>query len=101
MTIRQWAKDLVLRLARVPSEPRAPEGAEESIRVFHAGRNYLTLRLIMRGIANGAMMLGLLVMFGAGLTPGVPPFLRTVWLVLGVGAVCVFAAAWWEFGRSR
>jgi len=99
MTIRQWAKDLVLRLVRVPSEPRAPEGAEESVRVFHAGRNYLTWRLIMWGIANGAIMLGLLVMFGAGLTPGVLPFLRTVWLVLGVGAACAFAAAWCGFRR--
>src|ERR1035438_10056436 len=61
MTITQWAKDGVLRLARVPAEPHVPEGAEESVRVFNAGRNYFAWRLILWGIANTAIALGLLV----------------------------------------
>ena len=52
MTIAQRAKNVVLRLARVPAEPHVPEGAEESVRVFNAGRNYFTWRLIVWGFAN-------------------------------------------------
>ena len=69
MTITQWAKDGVLRLARVPAEPHVPEGAEESVRVFNAGRNYFAWRLILWGIANMAIALGLLVAFRFSLTP--------------------------------
>ena len=47
MTINQWAKDIVLNLARVPAEPHVPEGADESVRVFNAGRNYLVWLLIL------------------------------------------------------
>jgi hypothetical protein len=38
MTIAECVKDAVLRLARVPAHPHVPEGAEESVRVFNAGR---------------------------------------------------------------
>lgn len=82
MTITQWAKDGVLRLARVPAEPHVPEGAEESVRVFNAGRNYFTWRLILWGIANTAIAVGLFVAIRFGVTPTLPPLVRTVWLAL-------------------
>ena len=63
MMIVDWAKDLVLRLVRVPAQPHAPEGAEESVRVFNAARNYFVWRLILWGLANVAIALVLLVAF--------------------------------------
>ena len=93
MTITQWAKDVVLRFARVPAEPHVPEGADESVRVFNAGRNYFVWRLILWGIANGAIALGLLAVFGLSFIPTMPPLLRTIWLALEAGAVGVFVAS--------
>jgi uncharacterized membrane protein YdbT with pleckstrin-like domain len=93
MTITQWTKDAALRLARVPAEPHVPEGAEESVRVFNAGRNYLAWRLILWGIANAAIALGLLVAFGFSFIPKLPPLVRTIWLVLVAGAGGVFVAS--------
>lgn len=93
MTITQWAKDVVLRLAHVPAEPHVPEGAEESVRVFNAGRNYFVWRLILWGIGNAAIALGLLVAFGFSFIPTLPPVVRTIWLALEAGAVGVFVAA--------
>jgi membrane protein YdbS with pleckstrin-like domain len=93
MTVTQWAKDVVLRLARVPAEPQVPEGADESVRVFNAGRNYFVWRLILWGIANAAIALGLLVAFGFSFIPKLPPLVRTIWLALAAGAVGVFVAS--------
>jgi membrane protein YdbS with pleckstrin-like domain len=93
MTITQLAKDVVLRLARVPAEPHVPEGADESVRVFNAGRNYFAWRLILWGIANAAIALGLLVAFGFSFIPKLPPLVRTIWLALVAGAFCVFLAS--------
>jgi membrane protein YdbS with pleckstrin-like domain len=87
MTLTQWAKDRVLRLARVPAEPHVPEGAEKSVRVFNAGRNYFAWRLMLWGIANTAIAVGLLVAFGFSFTPTLPPLVRTIFLTLeAVGA---------------
>ena len=89
MTITQWAKDTVLRLARVPAEPHAPEGADDSVRVFNAGRNYFVWRLILWGIANATIGLVLLVAFGFSYLPKLPPLVRTIWLALEAVAVSV------------
>jgi uncharacterized membrane protein YdbT with pleckstrin-like domain len=93
MTMAQWAKAVVLRLTYVPAEPHVPEGAEESVRVFNAGRNYFALRLMLWGIANAAIALGLLVTFGLSFIPTLPPLVRTIWLALEAGAVGVFVAS--------
>jgi len=93
MTITQSAKDAVLRLARVPAEPHVPEGAEESVRVFNAGRNYLAWRLILWGIANAAVVLGLLVAFGFSFAPSLPPLVRTIWRALEAGVTGVWVAS--------
>ena len=82
MTITQRAKDVVLRLARVPAEPHVPEGADKSVRVFNAGRNYFVWRLILWGIANAGIALGLLAAFGFSFIPKLPPLVRTIWLTL-------------------
>jgi membrane protein YdbS with pleckstrin-like domain len=93
MTITQWAKGIVLRLARVPAEPHVPEGAGESVRVFNAGRNYFTWRLILWGIANAPIALGLLLAFGFSLNPKLPHLVRTIWQVLAASAAGVFVAS--------
>ena len=93
MTITRWAKDLVLSLARVPAEPHVPEGAPESVRVFNAGRNYFALRLIFWGIANAAIALALLVVFGFSFIPRLPPLVRAIWRIIDLGAAGVFLAS--------
>jgi uncharacterized membrane protein YdbT with pleckstrin-like domain len=93
MTITQWAKSVVLSLARVPAEPHVPEGAEESVRVFNAGRNYFTLRLILWGIANAAIALGLLVAFAFSFIPTLPPFVSAIWQAVVAGATGVFVVS--------
>jgi uncharacterized membrane protein YdbT with pleckstrin-like domain len=93
MTITELAKDGVLRLARVPAEPHVPEGAEESVRVFNAGRNYLAWRLILWGIGNGAAALGLVAVFGFKFFLPLPPLVRTIWSVVEVGVAGVFVVS--------
>jgi uncharacterized membrane protein YdbT with pleckstrin-like domain len=93
MTITQWAKDVVLRLVRVPAEPHVPEGAEESVRVFNAGRNYFTWRLILWGLANAAVVLGFLMAFRFSFNPTLPPLGRTIWLALEAVAAAAFVAS--------
>jgi len=93
MTITHWAKNVVLRLVRVPVEPHVPEGAEESVRLFNAGRKYFAWRLILWGITNAAIVLALLVLFRLSFIPTLPPVVRTIWLTLEAGAVGVFLAS--------
>ena len=93
MTMTGWAKGVVLRLARVPAEPHVPEGAEESVRVFNAGANYFILRLILWGIGNAAIALGLLLAFGFSFIPTLPQLVHAIWLALVAGAACVFVAS--------
>jgi len=93
MTITQWAKDVVLKLARVPAEPHVPEGAGESVRVFNAGRNYFAWRLILWGIANAAIAFALLVAFAFSFAPNMPPLVRTIWLALVAGGAGLFVAS--------
>ncbi len=90
MTFIRWAKGVVLKLARVPAQPHVPEGAQESVRVFNAGRNYFTWRLILWGIANAGIALGILVAFAFSFIPTLPPLVRTIWRVLASGAASVF-----------
>ena len=46
------AKAVLLRLLRVPAEPKPPEGSPESIRVFRAGRNYYRWRMLIWGVTQ-------------------------------------------------
>ena len=93
MTIAEWVKDAVLRLARVPADPHVPEGAEESVRVFNAGRNYFTWRMILWGLGNAATALGLSVAFAFSFIPTLPSLVRAIWLAVEAGAVGMFVAS--------
>lgn len=93
MTIAEWVKDVVLRLARVPAEPHVPEGGEESVRVFNAGRNYFTWRMILWGLGNAAIALGLLAAFAFSFIPTLPPLVRAIWLAVEAGAAVMFVAS--------
>jgi uncharacterized membrane protein YdbT with pleckstrin-like domain len=93
MTIVQWAKGAVLRLARVPADPHVPEGAEESVRVFYAGRNYFVWRMILWGLGNGAAALGLSAMFAFSFIPTLPPLVRAIWSAVEAGAVGLFVVS--------
>jgi len=93
MTITHWAKNAVLRVVRVPSEPHVPEGAEDSVRVFNAGRNYFTWRLIVWGISNAVILLSLLLAFGFTFIPTLPPLARAILLMVEAGVAGVFVAS--------
>lgn len=93
MRITKWAKKLVLRLARVPAEPHVPEGAEESVRVFNAGRNYFAWRLILWGLGNVVTALGLTAAVLISRIPTLPPALRAIWVSVETGAIVVFFAS--------
>jgi uncharacterized membrane protein YdbT with pleckstrin-like domain len=93
MTIAQWAENRVLGLARVPAEPHVPEGAAESVCVFHAGRNYLAWRLILWGIANMVIAVGLFATLRFSSIPTLPPLVRRIWLALLAGGAAVFVAS--------
>jgi membrane protein YdbS with pleckstrin-like domain len=47
-----WIRQRVLFLMRVPPDPAPPSGAPGSTRVFRAGRQYFTLRIIGWGLAQ-------------------------------------------------
>ena len=93
MTIAEWVKEVVLRLARVPAQPHLPEGTEESVRVFNAGRNYFTWRLILWALGNAAVAFGLLVAFGLSLNPKLPSLARNLWWFMEAVAACIFVAS--------
>ena len=61
--MHETAKRALLRLLRVPAEPKPPEGTPESIRVFRAGRNYYRWRLVMWGTLQLAIGLALASLF--------------------------------------
>jgi uncharacterized membrane protein YdbT with pleckstrin-like domain len=93
MTITEWAKDAVLRLARVPAQPHVPEGDEKSVRVFNAGRNYLTWRMILWGLGNAATALVILLAFAFSFIPTLPPLVRAIGLAAEAVAVAIFLAS--------
>lgn len=90
MTLAAWTKNGVLRLAHVPAQPHVPDGDGDSVRVFNAGRNYFTLRLILWGLCNVAMALVLFAGFVGGFHPKLPPLVRTIWMTVEAGAVGLF-----------
>ncbi|WPB75362.1 PH domain-containing protein [Archangium violaceum] len=55
--LRNW----VLQVARVPPEPKPPEGASDSVRVFRAASAYYRYRLVRWGLAQFGGAVGLVV----------------------------------------
>lgn len=90
MTLAEWLKREVLRLTHVPARPHLPDGDGESVRVFNAGRNYFTLRLILWGLGNAAITLGLLGALVISFQPKLPPLARTIWWTVEAGAAGIF-----------
>jgi uncharacterized membrane protein YdbT with pleckstrin-like domain len=94
--MHEWAKAVLLRLLKVPAEPKPPEGTASSVRVFRAGRNYYYWRLVQWA----AMQLGIgLMVVGTFVGPMVlkkpaknppPAWLMAVWGVAGTGVVGLF-----------
>jgi membrane protein YdbS with pleckstrin-like domain len=60
----QHFTSFLLRWLRVPPEPQPPHGDPASLRVFHAGRNFLNIRLLKWGFAQAAALLGIIFWFG-------------------------------------
>ena len=48
----QGLRQAILRLMKVPGEPRPPDGSAGSARVFRSGRNYYRWRLTLWALAN-------------------------------------------------
>jgi membrane protein YdbS with pleckstrin-like domain len=69
--LRRWA----LALLKVPPEPHPPVGDPSSLRVFHAGRNYLGLRLTVWAAAQLLALAGIL--FWAAILIDVESTVRT------------------------
>lgn len=55
-----WFRQQVLLVMRVPHDPEPPFGAPGSTRVFRAGRNYFTLRLLGWGFAQLLVLAGII-----------------------------------------
>ena len=53
-------KRLMLRVLKVPPEPRLPVGAAESARKFRASRRYLQLKLLNWGVSQFFTLIGLI-----------------------------------------
>jgi membrane protein YdbS with pleckstrin-like domain len=93
MTMTGGVKNFVLRLARVPAEPHVPEGDQESVRVFNAGRNYFTWRILLWGLGNAAIALALSAIFAVSFVSKLPPLARTIFLIVGTVATGIFVAS--------
>ena len=85
--MHEAAKAVLLRLLRVPAEPKPPDGTVESIRVFRAGRNYWLWRLAMWGALQGTIGVALLALFLIPAPRKAPPALVMVMFRMGEAAV--------------
>jgi uncharacterized membrane protein YdbT with pleckstrin-like domain len=59
----KWIQSRVLAFARLPAQPHPPEGAAESVRIFHAGWNYYRLRIMTWLIISTGALGGWLVSY--------------------------------------
>jgi membrane protein YdbS with pleckstrin-like domain len=90
--MHEATKAVLLRLLRVPAEPKPPDGSPESIRVFRAGRNYYRWRLLQWGLMQlvlAAPLVGL--RFVPGPRGNAPPIVLTVWRMMIAGAAGGYA----------
>jgi membrane protein YdbS with pleckstrin-like domain len=60
----QRLTELLLRWLRVPPEPHPPHGDPASLRVFRAGKNFLSLRLLKWGVAQVGAFVGIIFWLG-------------------------------------
>lgn len=87
----EWIKHCVLSAVRVPSEPSAPEGSPDSVRVFRAGENFYRWQILKWLLVNALILVLLLADI---VLPGqilrLPPAVRAVWLSVSVLLMVVF-----------
>ncbi|MEP7364161.1 MAG: PH domain-containing protein [Acidobacteriota bacterium] len=83
--MHETAKEALLRLLRVPAEPKPPDGTPESVRVFRAGRNYYRWRLLQWVLLQAVIGLPILILW---LVPGprqdAPIVALVIWRTLAV-----------------
>jgi uncharacterized membrane protein YdbT with pleckstrin-like domain len=91
----------VLRVFKVPPEPRLPAGAPESARVFRAGANFWRLKLLGWGVRQAFTLAGfafMTVMLWQAGESGTVPFKNgplPAGLLTGLAAIRVFELAAW------
>jgi len=80
---------------RVPPYPQPPDGSPESIQVFHAGRNYYKLCLLVWFVSHFLILAGLLgVHFLISIPfPRMPAWAQITWRSIEWLAVLVFTAS--------
>ncbi|HZO53054.1 MAG TPA: PH domain-containing protein [Bryobacteraceae bacterium] len=89
--MHEAAKEILLRLLRVPADPKPPEGTPESIRVFRAGRNYYRWRLVVWGTLQLPIGLALAsTLLIPTLREPPPELVMTMFRVMQAGAVGLF-----------
>lgn len=86
-------KDFVLGLAKMPSEPHIPEGTQGSVKVFHPGRNYFKLRILLWSLANVVIFLVVSIFLAAAVFSRLPPWLHNFWVVVAWLVDIVFIAS--------
>jgi membrane protein YdbS with pleckstrin-like domain len=80
---------------RVPPYPEPPEGSAESIQVFHAGRNYYTLCLLVWFVSHLLILIGLIAahfILSIALLQ-MPEWARIMWRIAEFLAVFAFATS--------
>ena len=89
-------KALVLRISRLPEVPHAPDGSEESTRIFRAGRNFLRWNIIIWTLAQAALSVSFLAFAFAveTLMFRFPPWARTGVRFIECMALLILGAIW-------
>ncbi len=88
--LEQWVLDVLL----VPAAPQPPEGSPDSIRVFHAGRNFYTFGLILWALANAGFFAFLITIDFAGtrIVRHAPDWVQLLWTLIIWFDLLAFAA---------
>ncbi|MCD4751066.1 MAG: PH domain-containing protein [Thermoanaerobaculales bacterium] len=85
-------RNLVLRLMRVPPEPHAPAGSEQSVQVFRASKKYFQLKLLGWAFGQVSTLIGILLAlvflnvggFGLDAVLEEVPRRDLIWQIIGV-----------------
>lgn len=86
-------KALVLRLAKMPAEPHIPEASQGSVMVFHPGRNYYKLRIVLWALGNLLAVIPASIVLLVALSARMPTWLHTFWVIAAVVAIVAFVAS--------
>jgi membrane protein YdbS with pleckstrin-like domain len=74
----------------MPAEPHIPEGNQGSVLVFHPGRNYYKLRIVLWFFANLIATIPLTTLLAGALFGRMPPLVHTVWSIVTWILISVF-----------